>query len=162
MALIHEKLYLSKDFARVNFYEYVKSLLEHLLKSYKKNDFIINFHIEINRDLNFNLDTAICCGMIINELLTNAFKYAFPYEWAKQKSLSDELYLEINSTKIDDNSYMMSIKDNGIGINELIDVQNSNSLGLKIVNSMVNQLDGTIEIVRNGGTQFIIKFSDTK
>jgi two-component sensor histidine kinase/ligand-binding sensor domain-containing protein len=162
MALIHEKLYLSKDFARVNFYEYVKSLLDHLIQSYKKNDFNMNVHIKINKDLNLDLDTAICCGMIINELITNAFKYAFPYDWAKQKSLSDELYLEISSTKIDENYYTMSVKDNGIGIPEGVDIQHSISLGLKIVNSMVSQLDGSIEILRNDGTQFLIKFYDTK
>jgi two-component sensor histidine kinase/ligand-binding sensor domain-containing protein len=162
MALIHEKLYLSKDFARINFSEYVKSLMDHLIRSYKKNDFNLNINITINKDLDFNLDTAICCGMIINELVTNVFKYAFPCEWAKQKSLNDELYLEINSTKIDDNDYMMSVKDNGVGIPEFIDVKDSSSLGLKIVNSMVSQLDGTIEILRNEGTQFIIKFSDIK
>ena len=86
----------------------------------------------------------------------------FPYDWAKQKSLSDELYLEISSTKIDENYYTMSVKDNGIGIPEGVDIQHSISLGLKIVNSMVSQLDGSIEILRNDGTQFLIKFYDTK
>jgi two-component sensor histidine kinase/ligand-binding sensor domain-containing protein len=162
MSLIHEKLYQSKDFARINLNEYVIGLLSDLKKSYGKRDLTINNCININKGINLNLDTAICCGLMINELMTNAYKYAFPYEWAKQKSINEELKIEINSFQEAENRFTLSVSDNGIGIPEDLKIQNSNSLGLKIVNSMVDQLDGSIEILRNCGTQFLIKFSDLK
>jgi two-component sensor histidine kinase/ligand-binding sensor domain-containing protein len=162
MALIHEKLYQSKDFARVNFNEYAKGLVDHLKKSYGKKDNSINCYVNIDKEINLNLDTAICCGLIINELMTNIYKYAFPADWVSEKSGEEELKIEINSTKSEGKFYNLSVIDNGIGIAENLDVSNSTSLGLKIVKSMVDQLEGSIEISRNGGTHFIIKFSDLK
>jgi len=162
MALIHEKLYQSKDFARINFDEYTNSLVDYLKRSYNNTELTIKNYININTEINLNLDTAICCGLIVNELMTNAYKYAFPYEWGKQKSITEELKIEINSDIEEGNRYTLSVTDNGIGIPEDLDIQNSASLGLKIVNSMVNQLEGSVEILRNRGTQFLIKFSDLK
>jgi two-component sensor histidine kinase len=94
--------------------------------------------------------------------MTNAYKYAFPYEWGRQKSKTQELKIEISSIKEEGNLYTLSVSDNGIGIPENLDIQNSTSLGLKIVSSMVNQLEGSVEILRNKKTQFLIKFSDLK
>jgi len=162
MSLIHEKLYRSEDFARINFNEYVNGLINDLKKSYGKTDLTINNYINIDTAINLNLDTAICCGLIINELITNAYKYAFPFEWAMNKSLNEELKIEINSDKVERNLFTLSVTDNGIGIPADLNIQNSSSLGLKIVNSMVEQLDGSIEILRNCGTEFLIKFSDIK
>ena len=157
MSLIHENLYQSKDFARINLNEYVIGLLSDLKKSYGKRDLTINNCININKGINLNLDTAICCGLMINELMTNAYKYAFPYEWAKQKSINEELKIEINSFQEAENRFTLSVSDNGIGIPEDLKIQNSNSLGLKIVNSMVDQLDGSIEILRNCGDSIFNK-----
>jgi two-component sensor histidine kinase/ligand-binding sensor domain-containing protein len=158
MALIHEKLYQSRDFAGINFYEYVKSLLEHLNKTFRQNDFIIKTHVDIN-NVKLSLDTAISCGLIVNELITNAYKYAFPNSWVKNK-INGEFKIEISVNNLDTDKYIMLVSDNGIGMDDNFDIQSTESLGLKLVGSMVNQLNGSIEISINNGTQFKILFSD--
>jgi two-component sensor histidine kinase/HAMP domain-containing protein len=160
MALIHEKLYQSKDLSRIDFYEYVAGLLSHLNSSYQRCGCVIKRNIDVN-NIHLSLDTAISCGLIVNELFTNAYKYAFTDEWLKEHPECEPV-INIIVTKSAENNYKFIISDNGIGIAPGIDIKNTASLGLKLVNSMVKQLDGTLEINRNNGSAFIIEFTDLK
>jgi two-component sensor histidine kinase/HAMP domain-containing protein len=160
MALIHEKLYQSKDFSNVSFNEYVNGLLEYLNASYRQSGCKISTNINIE-DINLSLDTAISCGLIVNELFTNAYKYAFPPEWLKEQDKIN-CTIEISVSKIEAQHYYMKVSDNGIGIPESLEIGKATTLGLKLVNSMVRQMDGSIEIVREKGSHFFIKFTDLK
>jgi len=159
MALIHEKLYQSKDFGGISFYEYVKSLITDLERSYKKRDVTINSIININ-NISLSLDTAMSCGLIINELITNIFKYAFPIDWVKKQPESFECTINISVEKTNDNQYILEIRDNGIGLPPDFNIQNTDSLGMKLVDSMSNQLNGSVEIINGNGTIFKIYFED--
>ncbi|MFO7446352.1 MAG: histidine kinase dimerization/phosphoacceptor domain -containing protein, partial [Ignavibacteriaceae bacterium] len=161
MALIHEKLYQSKDFADINFFEYVHGLLQHLNRSYKKTGLPVKTVIDM-KEINLSLDTAISCGLIVNELVTNAYKYAFPPDWVSQHIQEDGLQIKIKMEKGKENKYILTVSNNGISIPENLDIKKVNSLGLKLVSSMVQQLDGSIEISRDTGTQFKISFEDIK
>ena len=158
MALIHEKLYQSRDFAGINFYDYVKGLIEHLNKTFKNNSREVKTNINID-NIKLSLDTAISCGLIVNELITNAHKYAFPQSWIEQKT-NKEFRIDINVYNEKNDQYILIVSDNGVGMPENFDIQNTNSLGLKLVNSMINQLGGRIEISNNSGAQFKILFTN--
>ena len=151
MGMIHEKLYNSTDNSGINFPDYVQSLTNNLLTSYKSSEKISPV-IEIE-DLELNLETAILCGLIINELVSNSLKYAFP------NTESGEVHISLNSV---DNKYRLVISDNGIGFPEDLDYKSAESLGLQLVNNITDQLDGEIELDRSSGTKFTIKFENLK
>lgn len=155
MALIHEKLYRSKDLGSINFSDYLKSLIEDLSKSFMNEN--TNVKTIINADeINLSLDTALSCGLIVNELVTNAFKYAFPSSLLeKQNDFKIEVGIKKNDFK-----YLLTISDNGIGLPNDIDLENTESLGLKLVYTIVNQLNGSIEINSERGTHYKIIFED--
>jgi two-component sensor histidine kinase len=104
-----------------------------------------------------NINTAISLGLIVNELVSNSFKHAFP----GQRKGNLEVYLGKSDREEDDN-YLLIISDNGIGIPESVDVENSGNLGMLIVYSMVKKLHGILELDRKGGTKFTIKFRELK
>ncbi|MEN6574551.1 sensor histidine kinase, partial [Methanobacterium aggregans] len=106
--------------------------------------------IEID-DVKLNIETAVPCGLIISELVSNSLKYAFPLEKKGEVSLS----LKPNGKRFE-----LIISDNGIGFPEDIDFKNTESLGLQLVNSLVDQIDGEIKLDRNNGTMFKITFSE--
>ena len=149
MGMIHEKLYNSTDRSKINFSDYVQSLTSDLLTSYKLSE-KINPVIEIG-DLDLNLETAILCGLIINELVSNSLKYAFP------KTDIGEIHVSLNLV---DNKYELIISDNGIGIPEDIDFKNTDSLGFQLVNNITSQLEGQIKLDRDVGTKFTINFEN--
>ena len=159
MALVHEKLYQSVDYAEVNLKEYVENLLVQSEQSNWNHEIPVKSYIEIDSEIKLDLDTTISCGLIINELITNAYKYAFPIDWANQKPNDFEFKVFVGVKFTGDQQYEMTVRDNGIGIDKELDIENSNSLGLKIVSSMVKQLDGTIDINGSNGLEFKIKFS---
>ena len=159
MALLHEKLYQSNDLSEINLFNYINSLLTHLKKSYSRSDILIRDSIFINHDINFNLDTAMACGLMINELMTNAYKYAFPKVWIEKLTSVFEFKIEVSVVKEENNIYSLIVSDNGIGFPENFDIENAESLGMKIVSSMVKQLDGLLEIKRENGSQFKTSFS---
>ncbi|MGZ7119167.1 MAG: histidine kinase N-terminal 7TM domain-containing protein [Methanobacterium sp.] len=147
MALVHEKLYQSKDLSEINFSDYIKSLLTEIQGSYKLNTQI---ETEINiEDIYLDIEKAIPCGLIINELISNIFKHAFK---DREKG-----HIILNFSKKHD-LYELVVQDDGIGIPHDINMNNNNTLGLKLVDALVNQLHGTVEVNRNNGTQFVIKF----
>ena len=147
MAIVHEKLYQSKNLSNINFSDYINSLILQIESTYHNDKSLIYTKIDA-QDIYLDINTAIPCGLIINELVTNIVKHAF-----KEKNGN----INIKFSRINDN-YTLSVKDDGIGLPESVDFKNTNTLGLKLVNALVDQLDGTIEVIRNNGTEFIIKF----
>jgi len=150
MALVHEKLYQSKDFSSIDFKGYVKSIANLLIRNYSVNPDKIKLNTEIE-DIPLGLDNAIPCGLIINELISNSLKYAFP----KDREGEIKIVLRaINSHEIE-----LTVSDDGIGIPAEIDARETESLGLQLVYILAeNQLEGSIELDRESGTAFRIRF----
>jgi two-component system sensor kinase len=153
MALIHEKLYQSKDISQINLREYVESMVSDLLYSYERDSRIIEADLDVE-DILMNIDTAVPCGLIINELVSNSLKYAFPDDHGTVK-----IYLR----RLNDEGYCLKVSDDGIGLPEDFDtekIEKIDTLGLQIVNNLVNQIEGVLRISRP--STFEIKFKELK
>jgi two-component sensor histidine kinase len=153
MALVHERLYQSRDLAMVDFAKYIQSLTSYLCRSYGVNTNVIQLKTNLH-DVFLGVDTAIPCGLILNELVSNSLKHAFP------EGREGEIRIELRSDGND--KFTLMVSDNGIGLLEDLDFRNTESLGLQLVNTLVNQLEGTIELDRRGGTTFKITFAEMK
>ncbi len=153
MSLIHEKLYQSKGLARIDFNEYIRDLVNGLFHSYG-----VSGSIALNidgKDVSLGVDSAIPCGLIINELVTNSLKHAFP------EGREGEIRISLRS--IEENMIELLVSDNGVCIPEDVDIRKTESLGLHLVTILVeNQLHGEINLNRSKGTEFQIKFRDVK
>ena len=150
MALIHEKLYRTKDFSNIDFGEYIKGLTTHLLISYHILPSQIKIDVNI-KDIVFNINVAIPCGLIINELVTNSLNHAF--------SNCREGKIKITITKKGTNGYLLVVKDNGKGLPpEAIELEDPTTLGLQLVSSLVSQLKGTLQYHFKEGAIFSIEF----
>lgn len=149
MALIHEKLYQSKDMSQIDFSGYVSELVSNLFGSYSLNSALVTLHQNIN-NLFLEIDLAINLGLIINELVSNAFKHAFP------GGSKGNLYISI---KKDKQMYELVIQDDGVGFLPEIDFRKTESLGLQLVISLVEQIGGKIFLFSEDGTKFVINFS---
>ncbi|MEA2005497.1 MAG: histidine kinase dimerization/phosphoacceptor domain -containing protein [Acidobacteriota bacterium] len=161
MVLIHEKLYKSKDLAQINFAKYIQDLAFHLSHSYSVNQDIVNIKTELE-DIFLNINMAIPCGLIINELVSNSLKHAFPNgkTWGNGKGSKPEIFISLRSNK---NEYItLIIHDNGVGLPKNLDLQKIESLGLGLVSDLVKQIDGSIELYRKEGTKFKITFRTSK
>jgi len=148
MALVHEKLYQSEDLARIDFGEYIKSLATDLGGSYGLDSRNINLKIDVDNIL-LGVDIAIPCGVIVNELVANSLKHAFPGDGSGEITVS---FRAVNG------QYTMVFKDDGIGLPEGLDISHPYSLGLTIVNALTGQLGGAIDLNRNGGSEISITF----
>lgn len=153
IALVHERLYQSKDLEKIDFNQYIIKLTEDLYRSYGIDKSEVRLFTNIN-DLAISIDSGVPCGLIINELISNSFKYAFPDRTDK------ECVIEIDFSYLKDGRLQLIISDNGIGLPEGIDIMKTGSLGLQLVETLVAQLDGTLEIDRTSGTAFIIRFKE--
>lgn len=151
IALIHEKLYQSDDLARINLAEYIPSLITNLFSTYNVNHIQIELKTEIEPAF-LNIDKGICCGLIINELLSNSLKYAFP------ASMQSDPCICINFTKTKDSTFSLIVKDNGIGVPRHINLLHLETLGLQLVQGFVQQLKGTLQANCQSGTAFHILF----
>lgn len=149
LALIHEKLYQSGDLAKIDFAGYVLSLTADLYHAYGVNPEAIALRIDVD-DVSLDIDTAIPCGLIINELVSNSLKHAFPAD--------REGDVRIGLHSDDDDRLKLSVGDNGIGFPKDLDFRNTESLGLQVVGTLTDQLGGTMELHRNGGTEFAMTF----
>jgi len=154
MAFIHATLYLKKDFANINFAEYVGSIAGNLQQSYISADKKILLSINIPK-VHLHIDDATPCGLIINELLSNSFKYAF----AKKKKGVVGM-----SAKIKKENIILAIWDDGSGMPKSIDYKKTESLGLQLVISLVEQIEGKIkmESKKDKGTKYIIAFRKSR
>ena len=151
MALIHEKFYQTKDLSKINFADYVRNLIASLFYSYgiRSSDVELDLNIQ---SVFLDINTAIPCGLIINELASNSFKHAFS-ERKKGKIIIDfNLYNE--------NKYVLNFSDDGIGIPKNIDFHRTESLGLQLISTLVDQLEGSIALNRRRGTAFRIVFEN--
>jgi PAS domain S-box-containing protein len=148
MALIHERLYKSADLARVDFRDYVDSLVTSLFLSYQRPG--VTPVLEVC-EVHLPLDTAIPCGLIINELVSNALKHAFPGNRSGR--------VTVGMREMGDGVLQLDIRDDGIGLHEDIDPDTSKTLGLNLVSILTRQLQGTLNVERNGGTCFSISFT---
>lgn len=154
MSLIHEKLYQSQDLAHINFSEYASDLTGELMRSYGNGSSRIVMKTE-SENIMLGIDTAIPCGLIINELVSNSLKYAFPKDRRGEISVSLD--------RINEDELELTVSDNGIGLPENIDFRNTESLGLRLVTILAeNQLRGKIESKRLEGTEFRIRFREIK
>jgi PAS domain S-box-containing protein len=152
MALVHEKLYQSDDLASVDFGPYVERLTANLFRSYTGNGGRIGLHVDV-KDVRFDADRAIPCGLIVNELVTNALKYAFP------GGRNGTITVAVHH---DDDYYLLTVSDDGVGMRADFDLAETESLGLQLVNMLASQLDGTVSMDTTKGTKFTIRFRKTK
>ncbi|MBW2649129.1 MAG: transporter substrate-binding domain-containing protein [Deltaproteobacteria bacterium] len=154
MALIHEKLYQASDLSSIDFGIYIRDLSENLFRLYGVTPGVIDLEIDAG-DITFEIETSIPCGLIISELISNSLKYAFPDGRKGKISVT----LRGNER---DNGYVLTVSDDGIGIPEEMDTQNTDTLGMELVDILTQQLDGTIKIDRTNGTTFKITFEKRK
>jgi len=149
MALIHENLYQNENLANITFANYIKSLAGNLARTFSDSQSKITFHYDIE-DIYLPIDTGIPCGLIINELLSNAFKYAFE---GKEKGV-----ITISLKQISEQDFTLVVADNGKGLPVNLNVEESGTLGMKIVTRLVQQIDGKLQYQNNNGAVFIIHF----
>jgi two-component sensor histidine kinase len=171
MALIHEELYKGGGFEKLNFSPYIEKLVENLFLTYRLGDADISLNMDMAENLFFDIDTAVPLGMIVNELVSNSLKHAFKVRDEGEiriklgREKTGECITSIEESKNEGckgTSFTLTISDNGVGIPENLDIENLDSLGFQLVTSLVDQLDGELELKRNNGTEFDMRFMTTE
>ncbi|MFZ2054245.1 MAG: histidine kinase dimerization/phosphoacceptor domain -containing protein [Candidatus Aminicenantales bacterium] len=151
MALIHERLYQSSDLSRIEFSQYLRSLATHLFHSYQVDSSRIQLRIEAE-EVHLNINTAIPCGLIVNELISNALKHAFPEGRSG--------YLDLDLHKVTGDGYVLRVKDDGVGLPENLDFRKTETLGMQIVSTLVDQIEGRLVLECRSGTGFTLEFNE--
>jgi PAS domain S-box-containing protein len=149
MAFVHEMLYRSEDLAEVDVTRLTTRLAHSLLGAYSGNRRAVTLKMNLD-EVSLGIDAAISCSLIINELVTNALKHAFPPDQ------TGEICIDLQST---DSQIVLTVSDNGIGLPPEVKVHEAESLGLQLVNTLTEQLEGSLDIDRRSGTAFRIAFS---
>ena len=148
MALIHEELYKSEDLANIDFEGYLSSLTHNLMQSYGVDENRIELRTHV-KDVYFGIDTAVPLGLIVNELVSNAIKHAFPGDRAG--------VIDISLDTDEEEKFRLSVDDDGVGIPADTDLVNPSSLGLKLVSTLASQLHSQLTMDGNSGTRFTIE-----
>jgi two-component sensor histidine kinase len=148
MALIHEHLYQASNISRINFGSYVQSLVAQLLESYRHLSPQVTLSTEM-AEVHLGIDQAIPCGLLVNELVTNSLKHAFPH------GRSGEIHIALRA---DAGQVTLVVQDTGVGLPEGVDLRAAESLGLQLVGALTDQLGGTMTLERQGGTSFRLTF----
>lgn len=149
ISAVHSQLYNSENYAAVDYKEYIKNLVTNIFYSSQISG-LVKLHLELD-DVTLPIDKAIPCGLLLNEIVTNAFKHAFP-ENRKGN-------LQIIMSSLEDKNCEIIVKDDGIGIPENFNLEKSKTYGLKLINLMTKQINGTLKIESKNGTEFRIRFS---
>ncbi len=153
IALLHENLYKSEDLASIRFDQYVKKLITSLFKSYGVNADEIQCSINVE-NLSLDVQTTIHCGLIVTELVSNSLKYAFPSGWNKEKKIEISLH-PVSPDKVE-----LTVRDSGAGLPKDMNIENSDTLGLRLVNLLaLEQMNGILQVNRTRGTEYRIVFS---
>jgi len=149
MALIHENLYNHKSLANIMFSTYVKSLCGNIARTYANQQANVQFDYQIE-DAYLPMDIAIPCGLIINELISNSFKYAFVN--------TPKGVISIHFNNLQDDDFMLTVADDGVGIPDDVNILKTKSLGMKILHKLVQQIEGELQNDFSNGTKFTITF----
>ncbi|MBS3819439.1 MEDS domain-containing protein [bacterium] len=152
MALIHDRLYKSEDLASVDFSQYIKQISNHLLSYYRGKMGKVTIRKDI-KNVFIDINKAVPLGLIVNELVSNSLKHAFPDE------REGEIRIKFHKK---DSGYELQISDNGVGLPEDLDLRKATSMGMQLVSSLVDQIEGEIELSRKPQTSFKITFPETK
>ena len=171
MALIHEELHKSEGLDTLNFSSYIQELAENLFLTYRLRDIDISLNTDLEEHIFFDMDTAVPLGIIINELVSNSLKHAFPgrdkgeirIKLCREKTKEFINSMEESTDEdFQDTSLILTVSDDGIGIPESLNLENPDSLGIQLVTTLVDQLEGELELKRNNGTEFTIRFTVTE
>ncbi len=166
MALIHEELYKGGGFETLNFSPYIEELTVNLLHAYSVGNTDLSINMDLVENAFFDMDTAVPLGMIVNELVSNSLKHAF--KGRDRGEIQIKLSREENEECIKcinedcSTAYVLSVSDNGVGIPKNLEIEDLNSLGMQLVVTLVDQLDGKFELKSNSGTEFAIRFTVTE
>jgi len=150
MALIHEELYSNENSDELNVSSYLTKLTKNLMATYNVNNRDIKLNVNLTNDAFFDMDTTVLLGMIVNELVTNAFKHAFT------DHDTGEISVVLSKGSLN-NDYVLQVSDDGDGIDRNVD--KCESLGMQIVMSLVDQLDGSLDVKNDNGTTFTLLFA---
>ena len=161
MALIHEELYEGEDTDTLNFSEYIRKLAKNLFQTYIISDKNIHLTMDMEENALFDMDIAVPLGIIVNELVSNSLKHAFPGrdEGEIRVKLRREENEEHKNEGNKGTSFTLTVSDNGVGIPENLDLENPDTLGIQLITTLVDQLDGELELKRDNGTEFTIRFT---
>jgi PAS domain S-box-containing protein len=167
MALIHEELYRGGGFETLNFSPYIQELAKNLLLTYRLGNTDISLNLDLEENVLFDMDTAVPLGIIVNELVSNSLKHAFPdrKKGEIRIKLSRDEKEECTRSITEDRkstSFTLTVSDDGAGIPENLNLEELDSLGFQLVTSLVDQLDGEFELKRKNGTEFTIRFTVTE
>ncbi|MDI6698880.1 MAG: PAS domain S-box protein [Candidatus Saccharicenans sp.] len=151
MAMVHERLYRSKDLSHVDFGDYLSTIAHHIFLDHRISQEQVQLHLEI-KPVNLSINTAVPLGLIINEMITNAFKHAFP---AGRRG-----NLWLNLRKINEGRAELVVRDDGVGLPDGLDTKKVESLGMVIINTLVEQIDGKLKVIsgKNKGAEFRLTF----
>ncbi len=152
MSLVHEKLYQSQNLVQIEFGEYAESLTTHLFQIYQVKPDQIRLEMEFGKVL-LDINLSVPCGLLLNELISNALKHAFPE--------ARPGVLKIGLRRGSENRVELRVADDGCGFLEELDFRMAPTLGFQIVNSLVRQMDATIELDRTNGTSFTVTFPES-
>jgi two-component sensor histidine kinase len=168
MALIHEELYKGGGLDTLNLSSYIEELTENLFLTYRLDNTDISLKMDLEKNLFFDMDNAVPLGIIVNELVSNSLKHAFTKRDKGEISIklcrenigeSRNNMEERKNEEYKSANFILTVSDNGVGIPENLDFENLDSLGFQLIFSLVEQLDGKIELKGNNGTEFIITFT---
>jgi len=164
MALIHEELYRGsggegEEFELLNFIPYIEELANNLFLTYRLGNNDISLNMDLEESILFDMDTAVPLGMIVNELISNSLKHAF--KGRDRGEIRIELHREENEND-ESTNFILTVSDNGVGIPENLDIDDLDTLGFQLITTLIDQLDGGLELSRNNGTEFTMKFTVTK
>jgi PAS domain S-box-containing protein len=167
MALIHEELYENGGNDTLNFSLYLKKLSQSLFQTYKVGNASATLNLDMEESIFFNMDIAVPLGTIVNELVSNSLKHAFPGKddgevliklYREDAEECKNKQDESENKDCESAGFVLIVSDNGIGIPESIDIENPETLGLQLVGALVDQLDGKLELKKTNGTEFAMKF----
>jgi len=167
MALIHEELYESRDVSTLNFAAYLKKLTKELFRCYNIEDSGTHLVLEIEEKTFLEMDTVVPLGIIVNELVSNSLKHAFPgrdkgkiqIKLCREENGECKIGVENKNEAGISTSFILIVSDNGVGIPGSLDLESPDTLGMQLVTTLVDQLEGEIELKRTNGTEFTMRFT---
>jgi PAS domain S-box-containing protein len=157
MALIHEDLYKGEGTDTLDFSAYLQKLAENLFQTYSLSSKNVRMCMDLEENSFFDMDTSVPLGIIVNELISNSLKYAFTEN--QEGRIRIQLCREEQNNEMHNSLFCLTVSDNGKGIPEDLELEDIESLGLQLVTTLVDRLDGQIELKRSHGTEFKITFN---